>query len=151
MTNDQFGVAPAASGPAGLDHASLQKRARRSSAGVSGSLIQELSASPGRFVLIEARAGADEVIGEWEQMLDTTRCSVGGRLTYLPEPPSSNRIEALLRPDPLLVDTEILFAPELAVDPLALLRRLARSLQPEGCPVAGYADSRSRTVFRSST
>ena len=52
--------------------------------------------------VIETRAGADEVIGEVigesEQMLGTTRCSVGGTLTYLPEPPSSNRIEALLRP-----------------------------------------------------
>jgi hypothetical protein len=94
------------------------------------SLNAELSASPGRFVLIDARAGADEVIGEWEQMLGTTRCSVGARLTSLAEPPSSRVIEALLRPDPLLVDIEVLFAPELAVDPLMLLRRLARISSP---------------------
>jgi hypothetical protein len=97
---------------------------------VSASLTLELSASPGRFGLIESRPGADEVIDEWEQMLGTTRCSVGRRLTSLPEPPSSHRIEALLRPDPLLVDIEILFTPELAVDPLTLLRRLARTSSP---------------------
>ncbi|MFN2469627.1 MAG: hypothetical protein ABR583_01265 [Gaiellaceae bacterium] len=89
-----------------------------------------MSASPGRFGLIEARPGADEVIGEWEQMLGTARCSVGAILTSLPEPPSSHEIEALLRSEQVLVDIEILFAPELAVDPLALLRRLARISSP---------------------
>jgi hypothetical protein len=94
------------------------------------SLDAELSASPGRFVLIDGRVGADEVIGQWEQMLGTTRCSVGARLTSFAEPPSSQAIEALLRPDPLLVDIEVLFASELAVDPLMLLRRLARISSP---------------------
>lgn len=94
------------------------------------SLAAELSTSPGRFGLIEAGPGADEVIIEWEQELGTTRCSVGARLTSLPEPPSSHGIEALLQPDPLLVDIEILFTPELAVDPVALLWRLARISSP---------------------
>ena len=97
---------------------------------ISASLVAELSASPGRFGLIEAGPDAAAVIMYCEQALDTTRCSVGTRLTSLAGPPSSRGIEALLRRDPLLVDLEILFAPQLAVDPVTLLRRLARISSP---------------------
>ena len=36
----------------------------------------------------------------------------------------------MFRPAPLLIDIEVLFSPELAVDPVALLRSLARSNSP---------------------
>lgn len=95
------------------------------------SLAAELSASPGRFgLLVDGGPGADEAIAELEQELNTTRCSVGATLTTLSEPPSVQQIEELLRLTPLLVDVEILFARELAVDPLALLRRLSRISGP---------------------
>jgi hypothetical protein len=93
-------------------------------------LVAELSASPGRFGLIEDRPGAHEVVTECERELGTSRCSVGTTLTSLPDPPSSHTIETLLQPYQLLVDIEILFAPQLAVDPMALLRRLARLTSP---------------------
>lgn len=94
------------------------------------SLATELSASLGRFGLIEDRAGADDVVGECEKQLAALRCSVGATLTSLPDPPSGDQVETLLRPCPLLVDIEILFAPQLAVDPVAFLRRRARLAGP---------------------
>jgi hypothetical protein len=93
-------------------------------------LSAELSASPGRFGLIEAAPTAGEVIGELELELRTSRCSVGARLTAHSDPPSSHDIEGLLMRNRLLVDIEVLFAPQLAVDPVALLRRLARISKP---------------------
>jgi hypothetical protein len=80
--------------------------------------------------LIEAAPNAGDVITECELHLRTRRCSVGARLTALPDPPSSHGIEGLLMGEALLVDIEILFAPQLAVDPVALLRRLARISMP---------------------
>jgi hypothetical protein len=97
---------------------------------IPASLAAELSASPGRFGLIEAGPGADEVILECEQELGAIRSSVGARLTSLSHPPASHGIEELLRHDRLLVDIEILFAPQLGIDPVALLRRLARLSSP---------------------
>lgn len=90
------------------------------------SLSAELSTSPGRFGLIEDGPGACDVVIECEEEFAAARCPVGASLTVLPEPPSSDRVEIVLRSCRVLVDIEILFAAELAVDPLALLRRLAR-------------------------
>ncbi|MGO9905836.1 MAG: hypothetical protein ACLPY3_08965 [Solirubrobacteraceae bacterium] len=97
---------------------------------IPASLSSELSASPGRFGLIEAAPYAGDVITEWELALGAPRSSVGTTLTSLSDPPSSSEIEVLLNNEHLLVDLEILFAPQLALDPVALLRRLARRLVP---------------------
>lgn len=93
-------------------------------------LAAELSAVSGRFGLIEDGEDAQDVVKEFERDLGTSRCSVGVTLSSLPEPPSSHGIEELLMPFPLLVDIEILFAPPLKLDPIALLRRLARRAGP---------------------
>lgn len=93
-------------------------------------LAAELSAVPGRFGLIEDGEDAQDVIEEFERDLGLARCSVGTTLSSLPDPPSSRAIESLLMPFPLLVDIEILFAPPLKLDPVALLRRLARLASP---------------------
>jgi hypothetical protein len=111
---------------------------------IAATLAQELSASPGRFGLIERGPGADEVVAELEAALGASRCPVGERLTLSPAVPSTRAIEASLRLDSLLVDIEILFAPELRLDPLSLLRRLARASSPRlavwpGSLVAGRA------------
>ena len=53
--------------------------------------------------------------------LGTPRFSVGTTLTSLPDPRRSNEIEVVLNAGHLLVDLEILFAPQLALDPVALL------------------------------
>jgi len=93
-------------------------------------LVAELSSSPGRFGLIEDGSGVDEVLAELEEALDARRASVGASLTALPEPPSLTQIEAMLGSAPLFVEIEILFAPQLSVDPVMLLRRLARIRSP---------------------
>lgn len=95
------------------------------------SLAAELSTSPGRFGLVHRGPAAEGAIAELEHELNTTCCSVGATLARLSEPPSVQEIEQLFRPTPFLVDIEILFAPELAVDPLALLRRLSRISGPK--------------------
>src|SRR4051794_32884071 len=93
---------------------------------IRSSLSAELSTSPGRFGLIEDGPSAGDVVIECEDRLEALRYSVGTSLAALPEPPSSAQVETLLRSQRLLVDIEVLFAPQLAVDPLALMRRLAR-------------------------
>jgi hypothetical protein len=94
------------------------------------SLVAELSSSPGRFGLIEDGPGVEEVLAELEATLGSTRASVGASLTVLPEPPLLTQIEAMLGSASLFVEIEILFAPELAVDPVMLLRHLARIRSP---------------------
>lgn len=94
------------------------------------SLAAELSAAPGRFGLIEDGQGVEQVLVECEHELGASRCSVGAMLASLPVPPSSQVIETLLRPHQILVDIEILFASQLAVDPVALLRSLSRAARP---------------------
>jgi hypothetical protein len=91
-------------------------------------LIAELTASPGRFALVAG--GASDVIQECERLLRVRCCRVGALLVDRPSPPSDTEIETMLRPHPLLVEMEILFAPQLGIDPLALLRRLARQRAP---------------------
>jgi hypothetical protein len=94
----------------------------------SPDLITELTATPGRFALI---AGAPhDVIVECERLLEVSCCHVGALLADRGSPPSDTEVESTLRPHPLLVEIEILFAPQLALDPLALLRRLARHRAP---------------------
>ena len=149
MTNDQFGVAPAASEPAGLDHASLQTLARRSSAGVSGSLIQELSGvartlrpdrGSGRRRRGDRRVGAD---AGHDTVLGGRKAHVLARTAVEPM-----RIEALLRPDPLLVDIEDSFrsgACPRSVDAAAPPRP---HLEPEARALARKAGGRPGTVLR---
>lgn len=93
-------------------------------------LAFELSSSPGRFGLIAQGLSANAVVDQCEDALGAKRCSVGTTLAELTEFPSSGQIEEALGVEPLLVDIEVLFAPQLAVDPLALLRQLARSSSP---------------------
>lgn len=96
----------------------------------TSTLVRELASLPGRFALIEESVGVEDATAECERMLDTTRCSVGGLLAEESDPPSPRRIEQVLAPHALLVDIDVLFAPQLRVDPVALLRRLARSKPP---------------------
>jgi hypothetical protein len=91
-------------------------------------VIAELIASPGRFGLIAGES--PEVIEECERLLQVGRCRVGALVADRPCPPSDTEIEGLLRPHPLLVEVEVLFAPQLRLDPLALLRQLARHRPP---------------------
>jgi hypothetical protein len=93
-------------------------------------LASELGSSPGRFGLIAPGSDADAVAKDCEKVLGAKRCSVGAALAKLPVPPSSSEIRERLNSEALLVDIEILFAPQLAVDPLALLRQLARAASP---------------------
>jgi hypothetical protein len=87
----------------------------------------ELRASPERFALIDgATDRTASVVDECERLMGAPRCHVGAVLCAFDEPPTAAQAEALLAPHPVLVDLELLFAPELHIDPLMLLRSLRR-------------------------
>jgi hypothetical protein len=70
------------------------------------------------------------VVAALEQELRVPRHRVGRVLVESADPPDPAAVEAQLRGHAVLDDIEILFTPQLRLDPLALLRRLARASPP---------------------
>jgi hypothetical protein len=90
-------------------------------------LRQELAHRPGRLALIcgEVSAAVDAVVAALADALRVAPVRVGMVLTK-GQVPDSDAVGAALGDSTILVDCEILFDPELRIDPLHLLRRLAR-------------------------
>jgi hypothetical protein len=93
--------------------------------GAAGRLVTELAASPGRLALV-ASAGVGQGLQPLSEALKIPVVSAGQLLTAGPEPPSRDIVRAALGSAQLIDDAEVLFAPELNMDPLVLLREIAR-------------------------
>src|SRR5579883_2349412 len=92
------------------------------------SLLAELGAAPGRLALVVGSEPDRGPLDAFARALDVPVVSVGRTLTEHPAPPASPSAFALdrLATATLLDDTDILFTPELQIDPLLLLRDLGR-------------------------
>jgi hypothetical protein len=93
--------------------------------GAGQALWDELERHPGRMALVcgaEAERTADLIASA----LGVPAVQVGRELTRDPAPPRPEAAGAVLQDATVLVDCEVLFDPELGVDPLQLLRTLAR-------------------------
>jgi hypothetical protein len=88
------------------------------------SLVLELADRPGRIALVVQRPeGAMEKLAD---ALGQPVLLVGRALTQSEAPPEPSQITARLERGLLFDDIEILFAPELALNPVTLIRDLAR-------------------------
>lgn len=96
-------------------------------------LREELARSRGRFALIAEAPKLNDVLSSLESELDCIRCRVGRTLCAQTAPPTVGEIERLLQTNRLFTDLDVLFAPQLECDPLALMRRLARRAGPLAC------------------
>lgn len=93
---------------------------------VATQLFAELASSPGRLALVVGPDGAGELLRPLSEALDLEITSAGRVLTQGEKPPTAESARALLAEARLIDDADILFAPELALDPLGLVRDLAR-------------------------
>ena len=89
-------------------------------------LLRELSGAPGRIVLVEGAAEIDHALDPLAEAWGEAVVSAGRLLTESNDPPTARSVSTLLAEAVLIDDAEILFTPELALDPLALLRDLSR-------------------------
>lgn len=86
-------------------------------------MLEELKRAHGRFALA-AGSGAEDLVALMAKAADSTHSSVGRTLTQgngRPDDPMGP-----LEGSEFLVNLDILFAPQLKIDPLDLLRSLAR-------------------------
>ncbi len=88
-------------------------------------LRAELADRPGRLALL-CGAGADRAAEILGAAIGWTPLHVGRVLTAMDAPPNPEAVREVLSNANLLLHCEILFDPELATDPLQLLRALAR-------------------------
>lgn len=88
------------------------------------SLVSELSKRPGRTALVAD--GPQDAMEILAQALGRSLLLVGRALTESERAPSRAAILARLHEALLLDDTDILFCPELALDPLRLIQDLSR-------------------------
>jgi hypothetical protein len=91
------------------------------------SLLAELTGRPGRLCLITStEAYPAQLVEHLASDLGLTVGSTGALLTSQPHPPTPDRLPDLLAGNPVLVDLDMLFWPDLTANPLGLLRSLAR-------------------------
>lgn len=90
-------------------------------------LVQELTHHPGR-VALAVGDGREELVESLARRRETTALRVGPHLTG-GDGPSTN-IKAEISEAAFLLDIEILFAPQLGLDPLELLKGIARTEPP---------------------
>lgn len=88
-------------------------------------LRDELAGRPGRLALV-CGEGAGRTAERIAEALGASPTRVGGLLTTEETPPALHAVAELLSAATVLEDCEILFDPEVGVDPLQLLRALAR-------------------------
>ena len=94
-------------------------------------LIQELRDHPGRLALIEDNAHARRIAQDLAGVLRAAPFSVGLSVTREPTPTSSADVLDRLAGKPVLVALDALFwKPWLSLDPLMVLRSLARRDPP---------------------
>ena len=84
----------------------------------------ELARFPGRLALV---VGGAEPATKLAELAGETPCHVGVLLTERPVAPDASAASRMLSRQRVLLDTEILFDATVAVDPLQLLRSLAKS------------------------
>lgn len=90
-------------------------------------LIEELSRSPGRLALVVNGPEANACLGKLGEALDIGLTSVGKLLTPSETAPVPGDVPRLIGDAVLLTDLDILFWPDLNIDPIALLRALSRA------------------------
>lgn len=92
------------------------------------SLLSELRSDRSRLALVDASdPGAPRLLDRLRSVVDDV-VSVGGRLVDREQPPSASElVSGLGSAAVLLIDIDVLFAPELRVEPLSQLRRTAQN------------------------
>lgn len=88
---------------------------------------EELWTELARFRRLALVAGQMTPAHRLAEVAGVEVCRVGRLLAEDPVPPESERIAALLAGQRVLVDLDVLFDPELMLDPVRLLRDLART------------------------
>lgn len=86
----------------------------------------ELRLHPGRLALVLGGAAAESVLSQFAEELDEPIVAVGRLLTSRETALPPSEVPHLLGKAGLLTDCEILFDPELRLNPIALFRGLAR-------------------------
>lgn len=89
-------------------------------------LRHELAMSPGRIALLLAPPSDDGAMRPLAQAWSEPIVSAGDALTETDQPPTPGSVMARVHRAALLNDIEILFDPELALDPIVLLRGISR-------------------------
>lgn len=84
-------------------------------------LWAELAAARGRIALTQD-PGIAEAMGE---LVGAEPCRAGSVLAAFPDPPDAAAVATALRGSRVLLDLEVLFDPELQLDPLRLLHDLS--------------------------
>jgi hypothetical protein len=90
-------------------------------------LWNELVVHPGRLACILEGDAAESVLSQFAKELGEPIVAVGGLLTSRETAPPPSEVPHLLGKAGLLTDCEILFDPELRLNPIALFRGLART------------------------
>ena len=88
-------------------------------------LWAELSRFRGRLALIVGDPGVADVLA---QVAGTQLCSIGRRISQFEAPPAPGQVASALTGERVLIELDILFAPELGIDPVRLLRDQARAV-----------------------
>lgn len=88
-------------------------------------LMAELDAARGRVALVADGPDMPATTAAFTELLGVEPTDVGLALTQNDELPSGSAIEAMLVDSRVLTNLHVLFWPDLATDPLALLRNLA--------------------------
>lgn len=107
-------------------------------------LLGELTGKPGRFALMLDGPHAQSVMARIGQHMGEEVERVGKILTQDFTAPAPSSVSALIGGARLLVDCEILFAPQLKLNPLQLFRTLARRV-PRIILWPGQRDNRRMT------
>jgi len=89
-------------------------------------LFAELADAPGRMALVVGADASDKVLNLLAVALETQVISAGSLLTGSETPPTVATIRRLLDGARIIDDTDFLFTPEVAFDPLAWLRDIAK-------------------------
>jgi len=92
--------------------------------GAGEELLGELHTARGRIALIRAEGSLAETTSALAHMIGEAPTRVGQLLAEHDAPPDRDVIVAALQGHRLLTDLDVLFSPQLRVDPVALLRRI---------------------------
>lgn len=90
-------------------------------------LRKELEATPGRLALLVDGLRAEEAARRLADAWGTTPVQVGHVLTTSEQPPTPEQVIRELSDGAVFIDLEILFWKDLRLDPVSLIRQLARS------------------------
>lgn len=85
-------------------------------------LFAELAGNPGRIGLAVGGSPGQHTLGPLADALKLDIVSVGRILTGPAKPATADTVRTLLREAQIIEDTDVLFSPEIGIDPLAWLR-----------------------------